>query len=74
MVLNTADLYPIMNGNLARDSNSRKPIFDGEKARVDPGGVGGAEYSRRRPSPKLYEADNEVCRIGGASLSLHQEF
>ena len=27
-----------MNGNLARDSNSRKPILDGEKARVDPGG------------------------------------
>ena len=27
-----------------------------------------AEYSGRRPSPKLYEADNEVCRIeGGAS-------
>ena len=37
-------------------------------------GVGGAEYSGRHPSPKLYEADNEVCRIGGASLSLHQEF
>ena len=71
MVLNTADFYPIMNRNLARDSNSRKPIFDEEKARVDPGG---AEYSGRRPSPKLYEADNEVCRIEGASLSLHQEF
>ena len=36
--------------------------------------LGGAEYSGRRPSPKLYEADNEVCRIEGASLSLHQEF
>ena len=57
-----------MNGNLARDSNSRKPIFDEEKARVDPGG---AEYSGRRPSPKLYEADNEVCRIEGPpSLSI----
>ena len=32
--------------------------------------LGGAEYSGRCPSPKLYEADNEVCRIGGASLSL----
>ena len=26
------------------------------------------EYSGRRPSRKLYEADNEVCRIEGASL------
>ena len=40
-----------------------KPIFDGGKLWADPGG---SEYSRRRPSPKLYEADNEVCRIGGS--------
>ena len=33
--------------------------------------LGGAEYSGRCPSPKLYEADNEVCRIGGPpSLSI----
>ena len=40
-----------------------KPIFDGGKLWADPGG---SEYSGRRPSPKLYEADNEVCRIGGS--------